>query len=620
MHRLQRLAVGLFGVTLSVSAHARDFYVAPTGSDTAAGSEAAPFATFARAQQAAAAGDSVYFRAGTYLFTSSSAAEGLVLNKSGTAAAPIQYLASPGERPVLDFMGLTAPVRIKGLSVTGSYIRLKGFEIRNVRQNTATLKESWGVHVNGGDNNIFEQLDIHNVQGPGFFLEEGANNLVVNVDSHHNYDDRSYDGGPTPGENGDGFGCHSTDAGNVFRACRAWWNSDDGFDFINSPGRCLVEHSWAFRNGFVPGTTTAIGNGAGIKAGGFTNNVPATIPRHRAAFNVSFANRRQGFYANHQNGIDFINNTAFDNGQRNFDLLGDVTSSPMPHLVRNNVAFGTGATFSQAPAGVDNAFNSWNLMVTVSAADFVSVDTALATAPREADGSLPNNGFMKLAAGSDLLDKGQAQMGYPFVGAAPDLGAFESGAQPVGTGGMPGTGGSAGNAGSAAGGTLGSAGASPAGAGGSNSASGGSTAGTVGTNAGSGGTLATAGAGGVSTGGVSTGGASPTSGGAGAAAGAFASGGASGAGAPGTGGVAAGGAIGNAGAAVAGSSAAGQPGGEGSGESGCQCRAGALTQGGRVSPSLLVVGALALVGALRRRRRARAQRAPLPRHADSERR
>jgi hypothetical protein len=40
------------------------YYVAPNGSDAAgvAGTEAAPFASWARAQTAAAAGDTVYFR------------------------------------------------------------------------------------------------------------------------------------------------------------------------------------------------------------------------------------------------------------------------------------------------------------------------------------------------------------------------------------------------------------------------------------------------------------------------------------------------------------------------------------------------------------------------------
>ena len=34
--------------------------------------------------------------------------------------------------------------------------------------------------------------------------------------------------------------------GNIFRGCRAWWNSDDGWDFINAGEACTVEYSWAW--------------------------------------------------------------------------------------------------------------------------------------------------------------------------------------------------------------------------------------------------------------------------------------------------------------------------------------------------------------------------------------
>jgi hypothetical protein len=68
--------------------------------------------------------------------------------------------------------------------------------------------------------------------------------------------------------------------------------------------------------------------------------------------------------------------------------------------------------------------NSWNLSVTVNAADFVSLLESAAVAPRQPDGSLPNNGFARLVSGSDLIDKG-VDVGIPFTGIAPDLGAYE---------------------------------------------------------------------------------------------------------------------------------------------------------------------------------------------------
>jgi hypothetical protein len=116
-----------------------------------------------------------------------------------------------------------------------------------------------------GSNNILEQLNVHHGEAPGIFIAgSAANNLVLNCDSHHNYDPLE-DGG-----NGDGFGCHSTGANNVIRGARGYWNSDDGFDFINAPGVCIVENSWAFNNGYVPEMKNMpAGNGAGFKSGGF---------------------------------------------------------------------------------------------------------------------------------------------------------------------------------------------------------------------------------------------------------------------------------------------------------------------------------------------------------------
>jgi hypothetical protein len=49
----------------------------------------------------------------------------------------------------------------------------------------------------------------------------------------------------------------------------------------------------------------------------------------------------------------------------------------------------------------------------------------LAKASRLADGSLPINDFARLVTGSDLIDQG-IDVGIPYLGLAPDLGAFEA--------------------------------------------------------------------------------------------------------------------------------------------------------------------------------------------------
>ena len=51
------------------AAAARSYYVAPNGNDSAAGTQAAPWASIARAQTVAQPGDTVYFRGGTYAYT-----------------------------------------------------------------------------------------------------------------------------------------------------------------------------------------------------------------------------------------------------------------------------------------------------------------------------------------------------------------------------------------------------------------------------------------------------------------------------------------------------------------------------------------------------------------------
>ena len=62
--------------------------------------------------------------------------------------------------------------------------------------------------------------------------------------------------------------------------------------------------------------------------------------------------------------------------------------------------------------------------MTVTGKDLSTIPGMLG--PRNADGSLPDVGFLKLKEGSRAIDKGE-NLGFPFVGKAPDLGAFEYG-------------------------------------------------------------------------------------------------------------------------------------------------------------------------------------------------
>ena len=105
--------------------------------------------------------------------------------------------------------------------------------------------------------------------------------------------------------------------------------------------------------------------------------------------------------------------------------------------MRNNIGF---PNKNNNMIGTDSKFNTWDLNITPVAKDFLSITdpsvsgtgqvietTSPAFGPRQADGSLPNIDFLKLAAGSQMIDKG-TDVGLPYTGAAPDLGAYEYGA------------------------------------------------------------------------------------------------------------------------------------------------------------------------------------------------
>src|SRR5262249_15122423 len=161
-----------------------------------------------------------------------------------------------------------------------------------------------------------------------------------------------------------GFGCHPNragDTGNVFRGCRAWWNTDDGWDFINAAEACTVEHSWAWYNGYKPDAlnngqpvSLSSGNGNGFKGGGYglpPADVPAKVPQHALRSNLALFNKAAGFYANHSpNSPIFYNNTGYKNSV-NFNLLGvgsDGSTEISVGLLRNNLAFAGTATSNAA--------------------------------------------------------------------------------------------------------------------------------------------------------------------------------------------------------------------------------------------------------------------------------
>jgi pectate lyase len=427
--------VSLLLLFTTYTAFSATWYIATNGLDTNPGASTSPFATITRAQSAASSGDIVYLRGGTYFLDNShlTATNNPWAIVNNITKSGISYLAFPGERPVFDFTSVQ-PVgfRVTAFLVAANNCVFYGFDVVGVQvtiQTNHTQSECFRIT---GSNNRFEQLAMHDGMGIGWYLTAGANNLVLNCDAYNN---RGLDSGSLG--NIDGFGCHpnkSSGTGNVLRGCRAWFNSDDGYDCINAFAPVTFDHCWSFYNGYFTNFVNSTGDGNGIKAGGYGKNgstLPNPVPRHTVEFCLTVRNRVNGFYANHHaGGIDWFNNTAYRNSA-NYNMIcvsnDNLTDVPgYEQLMKNNLGFKGSTEVSNLGTSNDVTFNYFTLPVTVSSNDFMTLDESLLTLPRQTNGDLPYIAFAQLVSSSDLVDAG-TNAGFAFAGAAPDLGAFEYG-------------------------------------------------------------------------------------------------------------------------------------------------------------------------------------------------
>jgi hypothetical protein len=373
-------------------------YIGPKGSDSNPGTQDQPFATIPHAASVAQPSTLIYMLDGTYPIS----APVNISAPAGIASDPIRLWAYPGAKVTLDFANASGVS--KCLSVNASYWHVKGLVVMNC--------PGRGVQVMKGDHITIEFCETHHNGDMGLVVSEGATNaLILNCDSHHNIDvDNS-------GENADGFGAKSNlGEGTIFRGCRAWANADDGWDLYNCPSSVRFENCWSYKNGenFMNLPTFA-GDGNGFKLG----KSEFTTSHHVLVNAVAYSNLGGNGFEDNDNisGLTFYNCVSFNNPKAGFEAI-NVSS----HVLKNNLSYKNGKP-DNILAGSDVSNNSWNGL-TVTDADFLSLDDSIITGPRNPDGSLPASDFLKLNPSSGLIDKG-VDVGFPYKGAAPDLGAFE---------------------------------------------------------------------------------------------------------------------------------------------------------------------------------------------------
>lgn len=459
------------------------FYCAPAekgGNDLNPGTIEAPFFNISKAVSMMEPGDTLYLRGGTYRYTAT-----IFLTQKGSQLEYFNIFNFPGERPILNFYdifsnysGLSAAARgeARGFKITGDYYHLKGLEICQAPDN--------GIKIEGS-HNICELLILHHNGDSGIQIglakdspdaaDKVANNLIKNCDSYRNLD------WGTGYENADGFACKlSPGANNRFVGCRAWENADDGWDFYMTHFTIYVDSCWTFGNG-NPALATKndldweyaqknalpsgwAGDGNGFKLGG-DDWAAKHVVRNCIAFDGYVTGA--GFSENNNADSLYLFNCVSWQGMKNFRIRA------FPSDMRNCISFdakvtGEGQMYDLA-AGTTQVNNSWNSINGAFALvpykdqqgkifdqkaiynQFVSTSKEDFLAPREADGSLPRNGFGRLKENSIFIDKGTGVVKginpfswkqtdiqlTGFYGSAPDLGAFEyvpasvSGIQPV---------------------------------------------------------------------------------------------------------------------------------------------------------------------------------------------
>lgn len=427
-------------------------YASPTGTSTSGLTPELPGSLTSMISKLSP-GDVLYLLDGQYDLKST-----VSINKSGTAEKYIMIAPYEGAKPILDFRNQAN--KQNGVKVGGSYLYIKGITIR-----FAGYK---GIWLESCQHNILENLDVYGCCNAGIQLRSGGYNLVINCDSHDNFDYQD-DGG-----NADGFADKQGDAcpGNIYIGCRAWGNSDDGwdsfqrvtdgtptvyvncitynngpatFDLSKHPRATGVDKSLECFSGKSLANFVNGGNPNGFKVGG--KGTLHNVELYRC---LAVGHRSKGFDQNNNAGkMKLVNCSAYGNKYN----YGFGNSYAYTLYLYNNISLApTGGSsqsyhVSTSSAGtVYQGNNSWTSGFAVNNSYFESVDTKELLGEvdefgnqllkaRNEDGSLPYTSFMRLSDEAvNAIDKGRNYTAFEgekiakyisYNGPAPDLGCYE---------------------------------------------------------------------------------------------------------------------------------------------------------------------------------------------------
>lgn len=441
------------------------FWCSPEGDDlTADGSREKPFFSLQRAANLAGPGDTIVMAAGTYLYDAR-----VNISNCGTREKPITLRCGDG-RAVLDFSAMPYHKHSdnpqQGIRLTASYWHFYHIDICNASDNGLLIERESvdGFPESQAHDNLIEACNFYKNGDTGLQMKNlAAFNRVVNCDSYLNCDEGEGDA--------DGFAPKiSVGDGNYFYGCRAWANSDDGWDvfYKKDSGQkdnvtVILENCIAYKNGFLDLNKIAPnGNGNGFKCG--SNQGAMNVYMNRC---LAIHNKAKGFDQNHNAGDIILNNCT---GMTSKALCGDKTYS---YRIYEDIASGHEVRLTNCIAINDNdatdkrdkntglpkpgeygkygQYGRFEVDETLEGLTVVSCEFQKADptqfvsitndeeliAERQENGELPETTFAHLRDGSFLIDKGVAidatdyrgiqVSGISYADEAPDLGAYEAG-------------------------------------------------------------------------------------------------------------------------------------------------------------------------------------------------
>jgi hypothetical protein len=312
--------------------HGRRLWIAADGSDAGGdGSRARPLASLQTAIDWAEPGTVIMVGGGTY-----KPARLIDVYKGD-----LTIRAVPGARPIFDAIGYATP---------GDYndrvIRLRNVSNVTVVGLSFTHGPDGGLQVLGTGDNIqivrcsaFRNGRASLSEGQGFAVAGQVSRCVfVDCDSYENFDAAG-----DPGQNADGFQISADGPGNGCYRCRAWHNSDDGFDFFNTSfsrrhtiGAVKVVGCQAWQNGFHADGRATGGDGMGFKLGGQRPGLKNGSGGNTVRGCLSWGNRAIGFTDNRCTIPNrLFHNTAHDNGRINYE-------THLETKLRHNVGYRAG--------------------------------------------------------------------------------------------------------------------------------------------------------------------------------------------------------------------------------------------------------------------------------------